>query len=399
MKMKSVRGQLFVAGLALSGVALVAQGCGDENSLVGGSCAAGYVECDGHCIVGPCTTDGSNDGSADGTTDGSNPDGSSPDGSNLDGADDGSLTDGSNADACPPPPYTTPANCGACGVVCVAPNSACRLDVNNLFVCQPPCTAPQVDCNGVCVDTQTDPFNCGTCGKFCPSNICAGGLCQGATPGDIVVIGHDFRNAPSGSSQAKLLSNAVFIPTSNPLRVLSYEQFAEAAAVTQAKALIQSAAAGRTINYTVSNAAASLQANDLVAKFDVVLIYDQVNGTAAALDPIGTNAAAPLNTFAKGGGVIVALDGASGQGAMPTFLTNAGLLDVPTHATLPAGSLVRISATGDKVGSLVIGPYGTFDRSATFQPNEPNGGNVIYVAQQLVGGIPSDPVVIHKVVP
>ena len=76
----------------------------------------------------------------------------------------------------------------------------------------------------------------------------------------------------------------------------------------------------------------------------------------------------------------------------------SGLLDVPTHTTLAAGSLVRISAPGDKVGSLVIGPYGTFDHSAAFQPNEPNGANVIYVAQRLVGGVPTDPVVVHKLV-
>ncbi len=273
--------RVFVAAIVLGAVGLVAQGCGNENSLVGGSCAAGYTECDGKCIIGPCGTasvDASMDGSQDGTADGN------IDGSIQDGSDDGSNGD-ANADACPPPPFTTPANCGACGVVCVAPNSTCRLDTNNLFTCQPPCTAPQVDCNGICIDTQTDPFNCGACGKFCPSNVCAGGLCQGATPGDIVVIGHDFRNAPAGSSQAKLLSNAVFIPTSNPLRVLSYEQFAEPAAVTQAKALIASNAAGRTITYTVSNVPGSLQANDLVTSFDVVLIYDQVNGTAAALGP------------------------------------------------------------------------------------------------------------------
>jgi hypothetical protein len=35
----------------------------------------------------------------------------------------------------------------------------------------------------------------------------------------------------------------------------------------------------------------------------------------------------------------------------------------------------------------------------SFQSNEPNGGNVVYVADHVVGGIPADPVVVHKVVP
>lgn len=379
----SMRGRIFSLGIALGAIGLVAQGCGDENALVGGTC----VTCD---VTTPI--DGSVDGSFDASSDGSNDattDGTLPDGAPL---------DGSLVDSCPPPPYTTSANCGACGVVCATPNDTCRLDSNNKFTCQPPCNAPEVVCNGICIDITSDPFNCGTCGKFCPSNVCASGLCQGATPGDIVVIGHDFEKAPAASSQAKLLSNAVFIPTSNPLRVLSYEQFADAAAVTQGKASIQNNAAGRTIKYTVSTQASAIQAADLVANFDVVLIWDQANGNAAALGPIATTAATPLTNFAKGGGVVVALDGASGQGAMPTFLTNATLLDVPTHTTLAAGTLVRISAPGDKVGSLVIGPYGTFDHSAAFQPNEPNGANVIYVAQRLVGGVPSDPVVVHKLV-
>ena len=423
--MMGMRSRVLAAGFVFVAIGLVAQGCGEDNAIVGGSCASSYTACSAKCVdlstdpshCGACDTacapgascsagvcngmlDGSSgDGSNDGSTDGSSTDGSD-DGSNTDGSNtDGSNTDGSLTDACPPPPYTSVSNCGACGVVCVSPNTTCRLDATNVFTCQPPCTPPLSDCNGVCVDLQNDPFNCGTCGKFCPSNVCSTALCQGATPGDIVVIGHDFQSGPPASSQAKLLSNAVFIPTSNPLRILSYEQFADAASVTQAKSVLTANASGRTLKYTVATTPAAIQAATLVANFDVILIYDQVNGTAAQLGPIATTAATPLNKFAKGGGVIVALDGASGQGAMPTFLTNAGLLDVPTHTSIAAGSLVRISAPGDKVGSLVIGPYGTFVRSATFKPNEPNGGNVVYVAQQLVGGVAMDPVVIHKVVP
>ncbi len=74
-------------------------------------------------------------------------------------------------------------------------------------------------------------------------------------------------------------------------------------------------------------------------------------------------------------------------------------LSVARTSWIPAGSLVSIVAPADRIATLVVSPYGSFDRSVTFQSNEPNGGNVVYVANQLVGGVPGNPVVVHKVVP
>jgi hypothetical protein len=213
------------------------------------------------------------------------------------------------------------------------------------------------------------------------------------------VIGHDFQDALAGSSQARVLTNAVFIPTSNPLRILSFEQFADAAVVANVKALIQSAAGGRTINLTVTTNPAALASPILAQLYDVVLVPDQQGGAPATLATTGASWAADLATFAKAGGVIVALDGNAGLGGMPQLLTSALLLDVSGHQSIAAGSLVGIVAPADRIATLVVSPYGTFDRSVTIQSNEPNGGNVVYVAEQVIGGVPSDPVVIHKVVP
>jgi hypothetical protein len=47
------------------------------------------------------------------------------------------------------------------------------------------CTADQTNCNGVCVNLNTDNGNCGSCGHACPSgNLCTYGKCCASPVGD-----------------------------------------------------------------------------------------------------------------------------------------------------------------------------------------------------------------------
>jgi hypothetical protein len=78
--------------------------------------------------------------------------------------------------ACGP---AAPAGSGVlCGQTCCASGQRC---VNGTCTATT-CTAPEVLCNGVCVDLNTDVNNCGACGKGCPSGQpCTNGLCTTTT--------------------------------------------------------------------------------------------------------------------------------------------------------------------------------------------------------------------------
>ena len=431
-------------GFALAFVFLFVA-CDAANSLVGGECANALTACSpGECVdllsdpgnCGACGTTCKNgvacgsgvcggpvDGSLDGKNpndgqnldgqpgDGANGDGANGDGSNVDGSNgDGSLTDGSagdgNAgDACIPP-FNTAAHCGACNIQCSGVNKVCSA-FDGGFACGPFCTDPLLpnECNGTCVDLQNAPVNCGVCGKICASGICTMGVCQGSTPGDIVLIGHDYSGASASSTPAKLLTNAVFIPSTNPLRVLSYEQYATATAVANAKSSINASAVlrARTVKYTVSNTAADLSVPGLESKFDVILVHDQAMLPLVQAATDGANDAAALLQYTKAGGVIVVLSGANGADAMPTWISSAGLVslagDTFLPTTPPPATRASVVAPGDDVGTLTVSPYAVGVRSVSFQSNEPESATVTFVV--LTGSAPGplgDPVVIHKTV-
>jgi hypothetical protein len=255
------------------------------------------------------------------------------------------------------------------------------------------CAAPLVACRGECISVTSDPQNCGACGKICPSNICVNGLCQGAMPGDVVLIGHDYTNANAGSAQAKVLANALSIPTTDPIRVLSYEDGAPAQTVAQAKTVAEAAIYGRTVSFVRAASAAALTATDLDRNYDIVLIHD-----ASAGDPVAVGASwsAALGEFTVRGGVVVALD--RGTSPMPQLLTSSGLLTVGGHTMLPAATHLVVSDAADVVGAQVLSPYAGFGPPVSFQGVLAASLDFDWVIRSTVSGTPSDPVVIHRIV-
>lgn len=363
---------------ALFGLAVFA-GCGIENSLVGGQCREGLVLENDVCVdptgVQPPeapTTDKTplppDSGNGDATT--TSDSGTDANATDKDGGKD--ITQVTEP-VQPPPPVLIDAGSDA--------------DTEMM------CTPPLVLCRGMCISVDHDPQNCGACGKVCPSNICVAGECQGATPGDVVVIGHDYTNASPGSAQAKVLVNAMSIPTTDPIRVLSFESGASPSAVSMLKYLATNGIS-RQIKYTVAPSASTLTSTTLNKTYDIVLIND-----ASAVNPatVGPTWAGPLNTFAMKGGVVLAID--TGDSDMPSLITKSGLLTMTGHTVLPDQTHLLVTHAADVIGAGVLSPYASFDSAVTLQGLPASGMDLSWVVQlEQNDGTPGDPVVVHRTV-
>lgn len=390
-------------GISVLGCVILAAGCNTDNGIVGGACKQGLQVCSNKCVdltsdvahCGDCTTTCQpgvvcTQGVCGGAKDAS-PDSNADSG---DGGDGGSRTDGGDGGC--EPPFDNHANCGACSKACLDTED-CIAGPNATFACGPKCTPPLVACRGICVDVQTDPTNCGSCGRFCVSFLCAAGKCSGSNPGDVTVMGHDFEASSGNTSQSRVLSNAVFLPRSNPLRILSYEEFASVSAVSNVKSLLKLNAAGRVLKFTTSTNAADVAAATLPDDFDVVLMYDQRNGTAADLAARGASWKASLRTFTQKGGAVVALDGGKGNGAMPTLLTASDLLVTTGHTVLTNFYPVSVVSPLDVIASQVVSPYAAFINSVELQTTELSAGDTTWVVRGGFTGT-EDPVVVHKII-
>jgi ferredoxin len=352
------------AALALLTLSFAA-GCGLENSVVGGRCRAGMELSNGTCVAQEpgvtliTPTDPPVDSSANGTV------------------------------TVPKTPTRDPFQ-----AIPQDPNQP-----EEPFLPPPPpkelvCDANLVACHGACIPVASDGNNCGACGKICPSNICIDGECQGATTGDVVLIGHDYTNAWSGSAQSKVLVNALTIPTTDPIRVLSYEDGASPGAVSQAKALAAAGIYGRKVQFTVAQSATDLASDTLAKGFDVVLIHEASGGDALT---VGASWAESLGKFTVKGGVVVALD--RGTSPMPELLSSSGLLSVTSHTLLADGTHLQVTGAADVVGAQVLSPYAGFGASISFQGLDAPSADLGWVVRaKTSNGTLGDPVVVHRTV-
>jgi hypothetical protein len=481
---------LFVAASA----GVFAAGCGVDNALVGGSCAAGYAQCGLHCVklasdpenCGACghacrpgsactggtcdvpldaSTDAplesesaadapavdeshstGDDGSihtstgdagyndafsggesaiepptveasvdeAQASADDAAPDGGTPvdptgttdagfgdDGSN--GVDPGTPDSGTPDSAGVDSPSTTGDDSSAADSSAVdsayessTPGDSAAVDATPIEAGNP-CTAPLVYCGGACIDVTGDPLNCGACNVVCASQLCDNSQCVGATSGGIVYIGHDYTTTLPGTAQARVLSNAVFVPASNPLHVMSYERYARVSAVSHVDAILNNVARqeGRTLSIASTTSDDVVRDQLVLPSYDVLLIHDQPTAPDAALAALGAKWASTLSTFTLGGGVVIVLDGGGGIAQMPALATGTALLSVGAHFSTAVGTPLLVTSHVDVIGIGVISPYGAGQSSVSLT-TEANGGNVVYVVEIAGDGGSNAPVVVHK---
>ena len=332
------------------------------------------------------------------TTDTSTTDTSTTDTSTADTstADADASRDGDGATDGPTcmPPYNTPEHCGDCDTKCTEATPLCGLD--GVFKCVARCDPPLVTCGTVCVDTNSDEKNCGGCGNVCPSGICQAGGCVGKGYGHEVVIGTDYSDATldESSAQVTMLGNAIFQNVAPAVRVLAYDEFADSATVARIAGWISSMATMRGKSVTMVQAPTfTLVPQQLtVQQYQVLLVYDQARAAADQMATTGTLWNAAMNAFAKGGGIVVALDGGS-AGQMKDFLSNGGLLAV-TAETDVTGTQLRVDAPTDVVGQNLPNVFAAKRTTVAFTTTQMRDNYHVYVVTDMTGMLP---VVVHSV--
>jgi hypothetical protein len=160
----------------------------------GGTCSAGFADCNGSKLIDGCETstasDPSNCGGCGAVCSGNHVAATSCSGGNCTGACVAGFSDCNNnmrTDGCEVSVATSPSNCGGCGVACSSNNLTASCSGG---LCNGACNAGFADCNGNkqtdgCeVSVASDANNCGGCGVVCSNNnlssrTCGGGVCSG----------------------------------------------------------------------------------------------------------------------------------------------------------------------------------------------------------------------------
>jgi len=194
--------------------------------------------------------------------------------------------------------------------------------------------------------------------------------------------------------QVTMLGNAVFQSVATTVRVLAYDEFADAPNVTRIEGWLSTMATsrGKSVNISKGSSWTAVPMQLTVQQYQVFLVHDQARAPASQMATTGTLWNAAMSAFAKGGGIIVALDGGS-AGNMKDFLTNGGLLEV-TAETDVTGTQLNVDAPTDVVGQNLPNVFAARRTTVAFTTPQMRDNYHVFVVTDATGMLP---VVVHSV--
>jgi len=246
-------------------------------------------------------------------------------------------------------------------------------------------------CPDGCVDLDNDIANCGMCGHVCPTELCLNGVCVGGPAGHTVVLGMTYATASAATE--RILGNAVFLTTSQHVRILDFRAFAEGTTVANTTAIIASEAIarGRTHDIQVESSPAALGQALNILDHDVLFIHDQPALTPAQAIALNDAAGAAMTSFVHSGGTIVVL---AASAAMADLLTATSLLDTTGFVSITGDMVVKLAPT-DAVSLGVPAPLLAKEETVFIVTSETPSPTMSFVFGDDSSA--ANPVVVHRV--
>ncbi|MEM6788913.1 MAG: hypothetical protein AAF715_15440 [Myxococcota bacterium] len=248
------------------------------------------------------------------------------------------------------------------------------------------CALPDVACGDRCVDLTSDANHCGGCFNACASGLCDEGICLGDLAGHVVFIGMSY--ATTTPATRTLLGNATFLPTRDPIRVLSFTGNADPSRVTALHGLVaqQAQARGRTLSLTASSTATTIVNALDPTSVDTLLVHEQ-----RAPSNAGSLLRATAESFVAQGGTVVVTGTTAPTG---DFLVGIGLVPdavMTAHTGLILDNVAPASAVGVGLPSILVAPFETSKLTTSVASG---AGALQFVVTTDDGA----PVVIHRTV-
>jgi hypothetical protein len=271
-------------------------------------------------------------------------------------------------------------SCGACAAMCGA-GQFCIAGR-----CEDECDPPLTRCGAQCVDLESDEQHCGGCGVVCFSGLCESGVCTGAVPGHLVVIGHDYAGSANAAMQ-RVAGNALFLASGAPVRAIVYRgavQTASAQGVTRAFDAV-AAATGRTWTEALVDPD---RVPERLIEADAFIVHAQRGASDAELAELGRRWGLAMAQFLLRGGIVVLFEtlSSSNRGTFQV-LEPAGLFTA-TGRESTRGTL-QIVEFGDSVATQVTPMYQSQPTTVRFTGVAEAGGVVV---QDAAG----EAVVVHR---